>query len=45
MANKVEELDLQHDMKKRNNKPGSKFNGAEGGKVVREGKQIVKTQD
>ncbi|KZL90036.1 hypothetical protein [Clostridium magnum] len=45
MTNKVEGTDLQHDMRKRNNKPGSKFNGLDGGKVIREGKQIVKTQD
>jgi len=45
MTNKVEGLDLQHDMKKRNNKPGNKYNGSENGKVIREGKQIVKTQD
>jgi len=45
MGNKVEGLDLQHDMKKRNNKPGNKYNGSENGEVIREGKQIVKSQD
>ena len=48
MVNKVEGLDLQHDMKKRNNKPGSignKNSSPEEGKAVREGKQIVRSQD
>lgn len=46
MANKVEGSDFQHDMKKRNNKPGCKCGGsAEEGKTIREGKHIVRTQD
>jgi hypothetical protein len=45
MVNKVEGLDLQHDMKKKNNKPGCKSDGPEEGKAIREGKQIVRSQD
>lgn len=48
MVNKVEGLDLQHDVKKRNNKPGctgNKNSSPEEGKSVREAKQIVRTQD
>jgi hypothetical protein len=45
VVNKIEGLDLQHDMKKRNNKPGCNTGSPEQGKVIREGKEIVRTRD
>lgn len=45
MVNKVEGLDLQHDMKKRNNKPGCKAIGEQEARAIRDGKQTVRTKD
>lgn len=45
MVNKAEKTELQLDMRKRNNKPGSKAIGPQDAKAIREGKHIVRTQD
>lgn len=45
MPSKPTQMDLQHDFKKKNNKPGSTSSEQNNGDAIREGKQIVKTRD
>lgn len=43
--NKVEKMDLQHEFKKKHNKPGSPPTSDKDGKIIRNCKNSVRTTD
>lgn len=45
MMNKLVQMNLQQDFKKRHNKPGSRHSSPQEAKAIRSGKQLVRTTD